>query len=60
MIFHVIDNKTKKYILKKNHVKNIFTQNYMFDANKIKHCTKMLKFYKIEQQNNIVAFNIII
>ncbi len=45
---------------KKNHAKVFFTQNYMFDAKEIKHCTKkMLKFYEIHQQD-IINFNIII
>jgi hypothetical protein len=32
----------------------------MFNAKEIKHCTKILKFYEIEQQDNIIDFNIII
>jgi hypothetical protein len=32
----------------------------MFDAKEIKHYAKMLKFYEIEQQDNIINFNIII
>jgi hypothetical protein len=35
-----LEEKRPKKTFKKNHAKVLFTQNYMFDAKEIKHCTK--------------------
>ncbi len=35
-----LEEKRPKKTLKENRAKVLFTQNYMFDAKEIKHCTK--------------------